>query len=219
MNHIERLQSLRNTYFALRHGRSLANEQGLIVSHPEQALSHYGLSDDGRRQVATTITVAKQLGALGHTTAIFTSDFARARESAELAASILGTSYIVATPILRERYFGKWDGQSDSNYARVWAADALDPAHKQDGVESAEEVLDRATVLIAALDKHYTGETILLVSHGDVLQILLTAFERTGPGHHRQLPHIGTGEIIRLELKPLPSDAPNTKPSQAGDIK
>jgi broad specificity phosphatase PhoE len=165
----------------------------------------YGLSEEGRRQVTTAVTLAKQLGVLDHTTLVVTSDFARARESADIAAQLLGTQGILLTPRLRERFFGTWDRQHHSNYEYVWAADALDPAHKHHDVESTQEVLDRATSLIDDLERDYSGQTILLVSHGDVLQILQTAFERIHSGSHRLLPHLETGEIRKLELKALPA--------------
>ena len=190
----------------MRHGKSLANDEEIIVSHPVQAVPGYGLSEDGRRQVATAVTEAMRQGTLDHTTLIVTSDYARARESAEIAAHLLGTQNTLLMPKLRERNFGTWDGQHHGNYERVWADDALDSAHKNNGVESTQEVLDRATSLIGDLERDYSGRTILLVSHGDVLQILQTAFEQVDPGSHRLLPHLQTGEIRKLELKALPAE-------------
>jgi broad specificity phosphatase PhoE len=206
MNHLQHLQHLRNTYYAMRHGKSLANDEEVIVSSPEQAVLGYGLSKDGRRQVATAVGTAKHLGVLDHTALIVSSDFARARESAEIAAGVLGTRDLILTTKLRERNFGTWDGQHHSNYELVWAADALDPAHKDNGVESTQEVLDRATSLVADLERDYPGRTVLLVSHGDVLQILQTAFDRVDSGAHRLLPHLKTGEIRKLGLKALPAE-------------
>jgi probable phosphoglycerate mutase len=205
MNHLQHLQHLRNTYYAMRHGKSLANDEEIIVSHPDQAVTGYGLSEDGRRQVTTAVTLAVQLGVLDSTALVVSSDFARARESAEIAASVLGTHDVLLTPMLRERFFGAWDRQHHGNYRHVWADDALDAAHKHNDVESTQEVLDRATSLIADLEREYSGRTILLVSHGDVLQILQTAFERIPSGRHRLLPHLETGEIRKLELKALPA--------------
>jgi probable phosphoglycerate mutase len=190
----------------MRHGRSLANDEEVIVSSPEQAVPGYGLSEDGRRQVAAAMTLAAQPGVLDHTALVVSSDFARARESAEVAAGVLGTRDIILTARLRERNFGTWERQHYSNYERVWADDALDSAHKHNGVESTQEVLDRATSLIADLERDSSGRTILLVSHGDVLQILQTAFERVDPGAHRLLPHLETGEIRKLELRALPAE-------------
>lgn len=101
-DHTNVLPSMSNTYYAMRHGRSLANDEGLIVSYPEHGVPGYGLTDDGKRQVAAAITGALRDGVLDQTTVIAASDFARARESAEIAASLLGTQDIILTPKLRE---------------------------------------------------------------------------------------------------------------------
>ncbi len=42
------------------------------------------------------------------------------------------------------------------------------------------------------------NETILLVSHGDILQILQTAFAGIRSGLHRTLPHLETAQLKRL---------------------
>ncbi len=192
---------MRNTYYVLRHGRSRANDEELIVSHPENGVPHYGLSEEGRRQIAGAIAEAIRSHILDHTTLIVSSDFARTRETAEIAADLLGTRDIIMTPKLRERFFGAWEKQHNSNYQKIWADDMLDGAHKNNDVESTREVLSRTTSLIRDLEHSYTGRNILLVSHGDALQILQTAFERVDSSSHRLVPHLETGEIRRLELK------------------
>ena len=192
---------MRNTYYALRHGKSTANDEELIVSDPENGVPHYGLSEEGRRQIAGAIAEAIQSHTLDHTTLIVSSDFARTRETAEIAAGLLGTNDIIMTPKLRERFFGAWEKQHNSNYQKIWADDMLDGAHKNNGVESTREVLSRTTSLIRDLEDTYTGRNILLVSHGDALQILQTAFERVDSSSHRLIPHLETGEIRRLQLK------------------
>jgi probable phosphoglycerate mutase len=205
MNHLERRERLSNCYYGLRHGRSLANEADLIVSHPEHGVSQYGLSEEGRRQVASAIAEASFKRLLDQTTLIVASDFARARESAEIASHLLGTQAILMTPKLRERYFGRWERQHSRHYQEVWDADLLDGMHKQYEVESTREVLARTTSLIQELEDAYAGRTILLVSHGDVLQILQTAFERVDSAQHRQLLPLETGQIRELRLKAMPS--------------
>ena len=58
----------------------------------------------------------------------------------------------------------------------------------------------RVTGLVAELEQRRQGATFLLVSHGDALQILQTAFARREASAHRQLPHLQTAEIRRLLL-------------------
>ena len=192
---------LNNTYYALRHGRSLANEEQLIISHPDDGVPRYGLAAVGREQIARAVEEAREAYGLDESTVIMSSDFARARETAEIAGRLLGTNEIIVTLHLRERFFGAWDKQHTRNYAKVWSDDAANPDHKHNDVESTSEVLARTTCLIKNLEDAYTGRKILLISHGDALQILQTAFEGVPSSHHRLLPHLETGEVRQLHLK------------------
>jgi broad specificity phosphatase PhoE len=192
---------LHNTYYAMRHGRSLANEEELIISHPDLAVGQYGLTEVGRREIASAIIEAMRDRTLDSTTLIAASDFARARESAEIARDLLGAQDIIVTPKLRERFFGTWDRQHHDNYRQVWDEDAVDGAQRHNEVESTQEVLTRTTSLVMELEASYSGRNILMISHGDTLQILQTAFERVTSANHRLLPHLQTGEIRQLELR------------------
>ena len=61
-------------------------------------------------------------------------------------------------------------------------------------------MLDRSTAFIVDLERRYSGRDILLVSHGDTLQILRAGFLRMNPSQHRSLPELKTAEIRQLRL-------------------
>lgn len=185
--------NLHNTYYAMRHGRSLANERGLIVSDPAHGLLlEYGLSDAGKRQVV----LAAHDTNLDARTLIYTSDFSRARQTAEIVQRIIAAPRCVLALELRERFFGEWELTSHDNYSKVWKADASRKTNA--GVESPDHVLARTWRLIKSLEQTHQGEQILLVSHGDTLQILQAGFAGYDPWQHRQVPHMETAEIRRL---------------------
>jgi hypothetical protein len=48
---------------------------------------------------------------------------------------------------------------------------------------------------------------VILVAHGDVLQILQTAFEGVDPREHRSLPHLPNAELRWLNAPPSASAA------------
>jgi broad specificity phosphatase PhoE len=66
-------------------------------------------------------------------------------------------------------------------------------------------VLDRVTALVADLERRHAGRDILLVSHGDTLQILEAGFLRLDPSRHRRLSPLATAEIRELRLAGEPS--------------
>jgi len=184
----------------MRHGKSKANKQGIILSHPDAGTTDYGLVEEGRKQAENSVTQAKSSDLLDSETVIVSSDFTRARETAEIVREILGASEIIFTPKLRERYFGLWEKKHSKHYQDVWDEDAKDAFHTIHDVESTADVLDRTTALVQDLEKEYSGKKILLVSHGDALQILQTAFENVDSSEHRTLRHLETAEIRKIQL-------------------
>jgi broad specificity phosphatase PhoE len=197
-NHLNGVDRLANTYSVMRHGQSRANVAGIIVSRIESdRRGDYGLSELGQAQA---LEAARACG-LSRDTVIYSSDFSRARQTAEIARAHLDAPEVNLAPGLRERCFGGWEGSATDNYARVWAADEIDSDQAGTGVESAAAVLDRTTALIVDLERRYSGRHILLVSHGDTLQILQAGFLRLSPATHRRLPALRTAEIRQLRLE------------------
>lgn len=182
-------------YFVLRHGRSIANEQGLIVSSPRDGVDHFGLTEAGIDEVRAT---AKQnRPQLEPVARIYSSDFLRARETAEIVAESLKVDIEIASA-LRERSFGDWDGKSNENYQTVWEADAVDASHQKWSVESVSHVADRTMDLVTDIDRSMDKGAFLLVSHGDPLQILLTAAAGNDLRTHRSLRSLETAELRPL---------------------
>jgi probable phosphoglycerate mutase len=207
MNQLSGADRLANRFSIMRHAQSKANVAGIIVSCiANDRQGDYGLTGHGRQQALA----AAQGCALPADTVIYSSDFSRARQTAEIVRAYLGAPEVVLSEALRERCFGRWEGSATGNYARVWAADETDPGHPDGNVEPAAGVLDRAISLIAQLEQRYRGRDILLVSHGDTLQILQAGFSGLDPSRHRSLPHLATAEIRHVAGHP--------KPDRLGDV-
>ena len=226
INNLNQFDSLTQSYYALRHGQSLANVAKIISSDPNISTVEHGLSDVGREQAkaAGDAFAAEYVGSSSNSTssdnyrgvAIFSSDFVRARETASIFAQSLRRSGIplyggdvVLERRLRERYFGVLNGGPDTGYQAVWDADVGDADHNGFGVESANSVLERTTRFIAELDGRLSSQSgddgsrwkCVLVAHGDVLQIAQTGFLRhVDASRHRSLQHLETATIRELIL-------------------
>ncbi|MEH6642152.1 histidine phosphatase family protein [Vreelandella glaciei] len=171
----------RNRYLLMRHGHSQANQQGVIVSSPERGIENFGLSMHGEQQLT-------QLVADWHwpaPTRVVHSDFLRTTQTAARVAAKFGLAPCVDKR-LRERNFGDLEGQGDEHYPSVWALDAEDTEHRHHQVEALSAVAQRMQAVIADWEQQVSGETILLVSHGDPLQILLTALAGKPLTTHRE---------------------------------
>jgi glucosyl-3-phosphoglycerate phosphatase len=213
VNHLRGVERLANRYSVMRHGHSKANARGIIVSCIENdRRGDYGLSELGGQQA---LAAARSCG-LPRETVICSSDFARARQTAEITRAFLGAPEIVVAAALRERCFGDWEGTATGSYAKVWAADETNPGHPGGNVEPAAAVLDRTTGFVADLEQRYSGCDILLVSHGDTLQILQAGFLRMTPSRHRSLPQLALAEVRQLRLSALaPAHGPGEQDAGA----
>ncbi|CAN0473503.1 unnamed protein product, partial [Discosporangium mesarthrocarpum] len=91
---------------------------------------------------------------------------------------------------LRERWFGNLDGMPDANYHRTWAFDAVSPSHQEDNVEPVTAVAARTSGLVerARREVDIRQSAVILVSHGDTLQILQCWLAGRPLGEHRSLP-------------------------------
>ena len=132
---------------------------------------------------------------------VISSDFKRAKETAK----IIHQHFQVKAPLrlecsLRERNFGELNLTESSNYQKVWAHDAQDPNHTIFACESVSSVFSRTLALIESLEAEYRnkGKVIVLVSHGDTLQITLTSYAGLAPECHRTLDHLANCDVREL---------------------
>ena len=106
---MDNLVRLKNRYYILRHGKSEANETGIILSNPDEGTTACGLTEEGKEQVRKSVQEARKKELLDSSTIIYSSDFVRCRETAEIVQNILGCDTAHYTVALRERFFGTWE--------------------------------------------------------------------------------------------------------------
>ncbi|MCG6656595.1 histidine phosphatase family protein [Halomonas campisalis] len=177
----------------MRHGHSQANASGVIISTPDRGLDAFGLSPQGREQLDRVVAEWSWPAP----THILHSDFLRTAETAARVAEHFALP-LSGEPGLRERDFGELEGQPDSRYPDIWALDAADPTHRRFGVESVAAVARRMLGVIDGLERETRHATVLLVSHGDPLQILLTALAQRPLSQHRDRPPLAPASITLL---------------------
>jgi broad specificity phosphatase PhoE len=189
------MKKLKNRYYAFRHGQSRSNVEGIIISDPQVGTVSYGLTEEGRRQAEAG---ARASGLNGAEVLIFTSDFKRASETAEIVCEVLAAGDVIYDERLRERSFWEFEGQSFEKYADVWIQDASGPVPEYSGAESCAAVRSRMWSFVESMEVEYEGRDIVLVSHGDPLVILQTAFDALNPRDHRSIAYIENAECRLL---------------------
>ena len=163
------------TLVLLRHGRTAWNAEGRAQGHTDVPLDAIG-----RAQAAA---VAPVIAAL-RPSFVWSSDLARAAETAEVVAAACGLP-VVRDPRLREYDMGERSGLTIPEFAAAfpseharWVADG-GPGQSADavpGAESTAAVLARMLpALRAAMAAVEPGETGVVVGHGAALRVALVA--------------------------------------------
>ena len=152
-----------NAYFALRHGQSQNNALGLVSSNPKNT---YHLTEKGKKQVERTVkTFIKQLKGK-KIDLIVSSDFARAHETAEIAATLLGyDAKVVIDKRLREIDCGIFDNKHIKEYHAYFSSLEEKFTKVAPKGESLNDVKRRMTEFLYEIDKKHSGKNILIVSH------------------------------------------------------
>jgi broad specificity phosphatase PhoE len=178
---------LKYTYYIMRHGQSVANVDKIIVAKLENGiLPQYGLTKKGREQSQKAAKLFQSEQRNSEEFVIAYSPFSRAKETAEEIVKVLAYSQLIEIEDLRERDFGDLELMSNENYNKFWIEDRANPNSKIFDSESPNEVLHRVINVIEELEKKAfsAGQKIMLVSHGDTLQILQTAFLNISVSKH-----------------------------------
>lgn len=133
---------------------------------------------------------------------VWTSDMARAVQTGEIVAAALGADVVVRTG-LREFCVGDAAGATGDPdpFAETFAAwlDG-DLAARIPGGESGEEVVERYTAVLEEIADAHRGESVLVVSHGGVMCMALSAVARNlALSHSRDLPPMPNCGVVALE--------------------
>ena len=161
---------------AVRHGVTAWNVDTRI-----QGQLDISLNAKGRWQAERVAQALSQDG-LSH---LYTSDLARARETAQTIGASTGLP-LQFEPGLRERGFGAFEGHTWSEIERRWPLESArwrvrDLAFAPPGGgETLEIFYARVVAAVSQIAARHAGEAIALVAHGGVMDCLYRAAARTG---------------------------------------
>ncbi len=181
-------------YF-IRHGETDWNVELRMQGHIDRPLNANGLAQAealGRR--------FRPEGAV----AIYSSDLWRARQTAAPLAGALGLG-VQHDPALRERNFGRCEGMTIGEIAQAFAAEAEalesgDPEHVPHGGESRRQHQERVLLCVDRLAQRHSGQTIVVVTHGGVLDVVYRRSRQLPLTAPRDYPIPNTG-INRIAIE------------------
>ena len=151
------------TLLLARHGETDWNGERRWQGHSDQPLN-----DTGRGQAAE---LAASLAGTP-ISAIYSSDLARARETAEIVAERLGLAVVVDAG-LREVDVGSWSGVTHDEIRQRYPEEFArwqEGGQGWEGGESYDEMGERAVATLLRLADRHAGETILVVAHGGTIR-------------------------------------------------
>lgn len=151
----------------VRHGETAWNAEGRV-----QGQLDIPLSDTGHAQARAVAQV------LAHEAfdAVYSSDLARVRQTAAPTAALLGKQVLLSES-LRERHYGMFQGITYLEAKERLPADfarfkARDPAYDFQGGESLQAFNDRVLRFFDDLLKREKERSVLVFTHGGVLEML-----------------------------------------------
>jgi uncharacterized phosphatase len=155
--------------YLVRHGETEWNRQRRI-----QGLTDIPLNDTGREQARLTGMLLTRRPI----TRVVSSPLGRARETAQIIADELGLGEPELRDAFVERNYGAAEGLDFHEIDVRYPSDAEVP-----GREPREDVAARVIPALQALAAEYTGEAIVVVSHGGAIRAaLMTAEPKRGFG-------------------------------------
>jgi probable phosphoglycerate mutase len=151
----------------VRHGETAWNAEGRVQGQLDIPLNATGLA-----QARAVASVLKNESFA----AIYSSDLTRARQTAQPTADLL-KKRVVLSESLRERHYGVFQGMTyteasvriPEGYARF---KAKDPEYDFGTGESLSRFNERALACIRELVEKHSGENLLVVTHGGVLEMV-----------------------------------------------
>lgn len=156
------------TIYLARHGETEWNEKKLIQGHTD-----IPLNTKGKKQAMILGEKLKNI----KFDAVFSSDLIRAKRTAEII--ILEKKLAVQmTKTLRERYFGKFEGQSfggekNKNIRELINKLQSTPQSVKNEIENDEAIIGRLFTFLREIAVAYQGKTVLMVTHGGPIRTLL----------------------------------------------
>ena len=156
----------------VRHGETAWNADRRLQGHQDIPLNDLGLEQ--------AEAAGRYLQQRHHATpfaAVVSSDLLRARQTAEAVADALGLP-VQASPALRERHYGAFEGKTPAE-AADFAAEAYaalvsraDLMADPGSAEPLQAMLERIERCLSDLALVYADQAVVIVTHGGVLDLL-----------------------------------------------
>lgn len=162
------------TIYIVRHGETEMNVKDIVQGQPTDS----SLTEKGEKEARERAEQLKNV----RFDAIFSSDLGRTVRTAKIL-KLDRQLAVNTTRMLRERFFGVWEGKRAAEYYQANAEafkkfEFLAEEEKRkykvfNSIESEEEMMSRFVVKLREIAATFVGKTVLVVSHGSIMRTFL----------------------------------------------
>lgn len=177
----KKIMNIKTTFYIARHGETEKNVQHIIQGHQDSPLTEAGINQ--------AYNLAKKLRKIKFD-AVFSSDILRAKRTAQIVAKEKKLE-VEATEMLRERNWGKLEGQPSTDYNSAYKDLVESLSHEEryirelvPGFESDEKMMQRLIPFLRETALANPGKKILVISHGTIIRTFLI---HLGYGNYQNL--------------------------------
>jgi len=182
------------TLLLVRHGETDWNRLGRWQGHSDTPLNARG------REQAREL--APQLDGVD---VVYSSDLARARETAEILAEELGAD-VRLDARLRERGFGAWEGltaaEIEQDFAEAHGRWQAGEGAGADDAEAFDAFGRRVEACLEEIVRRHPDETVLLIAHGGSIRVIhALASGLDYVRDHRSIPAVANCVVARYAAR------------------
>ncbi len=160
---------LKNSYFALRHGKNIYQEENKDLIYPKDGVNKVILSDFGIKEVKEVSKEIKK----ADIDKIYSSDFLRTKQTAEIVKEEIGFEReIIFDKRLRDLDLGVWHEKKKTDFLKEFPIEVESFNKRPEEGESWADLKKRILDIINQIEEKNNNKKILIISHGDPLWIL-----------------------------------------------
>lgn len=160
---------MKTTFYFIRHGESIANQQNRLCGHAD-----WDLTEKGREQAKCTAQLFQNIPV----DVVLSSDLLRAYHTAQAVADLKGLT-VETDPGFREIFVGPWEGQLEADVIarepETLAAWRQRLQHVPGG-ESIQELYARVWTSLDRAATRYAGKHIVIATHATPIRVLTCVF-------------------------------------------
>ena len=189
-----------NKYFVMRHAEA---ESNLFKISSSNYKNNHHVTEKGKKETLNSLKKLKGIDL------IFSSDFIRVKETAQIAAKYFKINKVIYEKRLREVNTGIFDGKNEKEYHSYFSSLEEKFYKTPPKGENLTELKKRISKFLYEIDRKYSRKNILIISHEYPIWMMATsaiganvkkAIEIKG----KEKDFIKTGEVKTLNFFPLP---------------